>query len=97
MKPINSKDQIILGIVAVVFAAIIGAVAFLFLSPTFERVSPKVNIEKELYWNLQKPIKFEIADASEIKSYNVLFDDGQKPIKLETKVVFVAWATANFS
>ena len=53
MKPINSKDQIILGIVAVVFAAIIGAVAFLFLSPTFERVSPKVNIEKELYWNLQ--------------------------------------------
>ena len=87
MKPINSKDQIILGIVAVVFAAIIGAVAFLFLSPTFERVSPKVNIEKELYWNLQKPIKFEIADASEIKSYNVLFDDGQKPIKLETKVV----------
>ena len=87
MKPINSKDQIILGIVAVVFAAIIGAVAFLFLSPTFERVSPKVNIEKELYWNLQKPIKFEIADASEIKSYNVLFDDGQKPIKLETKVI----------
>jgi murein DD-endopeptidase MepM/ murein hydrolase activator NlpD len=87
LKPINSKDQIILGIVAVVFAAIIGAVAFLFLSPTFERVSPKVNIEKELYWNLQKPIKFEIADASEIKSYNVLFDDGQKPIKLETKVI----------
>ncbi len=87
MKPINSKDQIILGIVAVVFAAIIGAVAFLFLSPTFERVSPKVNIEKELYWNLQKPIKFEIADASEIKSYNILFDDGQKPIKLETKVI----------
>jgi murein DD-endopeptidase MepM/ murein hydrolase activator NlpD len=87
LKPINSKDQIILGIVAVVFAAIIGAVAFLFLSPTFERVSPKVNIEKELYWNLQKPIKFEIADASEIKSYNILFDDGQKPIKLETKVI----------
>ena len=87
MKPINSKDQIILGIVAVVFAAIIGAVAFLFLSPTFERVSPKVNIEKELYWNLQKPIKFEIADTSEIKSYDVSFDDGQKNTKLETKVI----------
>ena len=86
MKSISSKDQIILGIVAVVLAVIIGAVAFLFLSPTFERVPPKVNIEKELYWNLQKPIKIEISDASEIKSYEITFDDGQKAIKLETKV-----------
>ena len=87
MKPINSKDQIIIGIFAVILAVIIGAVAFLFLSPTFERVPPKVNIEKELYWNLQKPIKFEIADTSEIKSYDVSFDDGQKNTKLETKVI----------
>jgi murein DD-endopeptidase MepM/ murein hydrolase activator NlpD len=87
LKPINSKDQIIIGIFAVILAVIIGAVAFLFLSPTFERVPPKVNIEKELYWNLQKPIKFEIADTSEIKSYDVSFDDGQKNTKLETKVI----------
>ena len=46
LKPINSKDQIILGIVAVVFANYNWCSGFLFLSPTFERVSPKVNIEK---------------------------------------------------
>lgn len=87
MKPINSKDQIMLGIIAIIFAIVIGGVAFLFLSPTFERVAPKVSVEKEIYWNLQKPLKIEITDNSEIKSIDITFDDGQKPSKLETKVV----------
>ena len=87
MKSINSKDQIMLGIITVVLAVIIGCVAFLFLSPTFERVAPKVLVEKEIYWNLQKPIKVQISDNSEIKSYDVIFEESQKQIKLETKVV----------
>ena len=36
---------------------------------------------------VQKPIKIEISDNSEIKSYDVSFDDGQKLSKLETKVI----------
>ncbi len=36
---------------------------------------------------MQKPIKAIISDDSEIQSYNITFDDGQKQIKLETKVV----------
>ena len=87
MKYINRNDQIVLGIVGVVLASIIGIVAFLFLSPTFERVAPKVSVDKEIYWNLQKPIKIQIADNSEIQSYDISFDDGQKQLKLETKVV----------
>ena len=39
---------------------VMGIIAFLFLSPTFERVAPKVLVEKEIYWNLQKPIKVEL-------------------------------------
>jgi murein DD-endopeptidase MepM/ murein hydrolase activator NlpD len=61
-------------------------VAFLFLSPTFERVAPKISIDKEIYWNLQKPIKVDISDNNDIKSYDVIYDDGQKQSKLETKV-----------
>ncbi|RWS48643.1 peptidase M24 [Arcobacter venerupis] len=61
-------------------------IAFLFLSPTFERVAPKISIDKEIYWNLQKPIKVEITDNNDIKSYDIIYDDGQKQTKLETKV-----------
>ena len=87
MKFTNSKNGLMLAIVMIPTALVIGLVAFIFLSPTFERVAPKVLIEKEIYWNLQKPIKAIISDNSEIQSYNVTFDDGQKQVKLETKVV----------
>lgn len=87
MKFTNNKNGLMLAIVMIPTALVIGLVAFIFLSPTFERVAPKVLIEKEIYWNLQKPIKAIISDNSEIQSYNVTFDDGQKQVKLETKVV----------
>ena len=87
MKFTNSKNGIVYGIFIILSVVVIAIVAFLFLSPTFERVAPKVSIEKEIYWNLQKPIKAIISDNNEIQSYNVSFDDGQKQIKLETKVV----------
>lgn len=87
MKFTNSKNGIVYGIFIILTVVVIAIVAFLFLSPTFERVAPKVSIEKEIYWNLQKPIKAIISDNNEIQSYNVSFDDGQKQIKLETKVV----------
>jgi len=87
LKSINSKSQIALGISVIIMTIVTGVLAFIFFSPTFERISPKVSVEKEIYWNLQKPIKIEIADNSEIKSYDVTFDDGQKQLKLETKVV----------
>ena len=87
MKSINKKNQIIIGITVIVFLMVMGIIAFLFLSPTFERVAPKVLVEKEIYWNLQKPIKVEISDNSEIKSYDVIFEEFQKQTKLETKVV----------
>jgi len=77
----------VFGIFIILSVLVIALVAFLFLSPTFERVTPKVAVEKEIYWNLQKPIKAIISDNSEIQSYNVTFDDGQKQTKLETKVV----------
>ena len=82
MKFTNSKNGIVYGIFIILSVVVIAIVAFLFLSPTFERVAPKVSIEKEIYWNLQKPIKAIISDNNEIQSYNVSFDDGQKQIKL---------------
>ena len=83
----NSKSQLALGISVIIMSIVTGALAFVFFSPTFERIAPKVAIEKEIYWNLQKPIRVSITDNSEIKSYDLSFDDGQKQSKLETKVI----------
>ena len=83
----TSKNGRVFGIFIILVVLIVAVVAFLFLSPTFERVAPKVSVEKEIYWNLQKPIKINITDNNEIKSYMVSFNDGQKQITLETKVL----------
>ena len=87
MKSINSKSQLALGISVIIMTIVTGALAFIFFSPSFERIAPKIAVEKEIYWNLQKPIRIQISDNSEIKSYDVSFDDGQKLSKLETKVI----------
>lgn len=87
MKSINSKSQLALGVSVIIMSIVTGVLAFIFFSPTFERITPKVIVEKEIYWNLQKPIRIQISDNSEIKSYDVSFDDGQKLSKLETKVI----------
>lgn len=87
MKFTNNKLGLrALGIYLVLFV-IVALGAFLFLSPTFERNAPKVAVENEIYWNLQKPIKVLISDDEDIKSYEILFVDGDKQIKLDTKVV----------
>jgi hypothetical protein len=53
----------------------------------FERNAPQVKVDNEIYWNFQKPINVAIADDTEIKSYEINYIDGDKKIKLETKVV----------
>ena len=83
----TSKNGKVFWIFIILLVLVMAIVAFLFLSPTFERVAPKVSIEKEIYWNLQKPIKVSISDNNDIQSYNVSFTDGQKQITLDTKVV----------
>ena len=87
MKFTSSKNGKAFWIFIILSVLVMGIVAFLFLSPTFERVAPKVTIEKEIYWNLQKPIKVQIVDNNSIKSYDISFEDGQKKSKLETKIV----------
>lgn len=87
MKFINSKNGIRNLIIYGVIVLFFGLTGFLFLSPTFERIAPKIEMQEEVYWNLQKPIKVNISDDYGILSYDVVFIDGDKQIKLETKAV----------
>lgn len=86
MKFTNNKNGKVFWIFIILLILVMALIAFLFLSPTFERVAPKISIDKEIYWNLQKTIKVEITDNNDIKSYDIIYDDGQKQTKLETKV-----------
>ena len=97
MKFTNSNKSLDiknLGIYVVLFL-IVGMVGFLFLSPTFERNAPKIKVDEQIYWNLQKPISLAIHDDYGIKSYELSFIDGDKKIKLDSKVVSSENGTLN--
>jgi murein DD-endopeptidase MepM/ murein hydrolase activator NlpD len=74
-------------LVYVLVIATIAIGAFVFLSPTFEKNSPKISLENEIYWNLQTPLKVNFSDDNEIKSYEIIYKDAQNEIKLDTKVI----------
>jgi murein DD-endopeptidase MepM/ murein hydrolase activator NlpD len=71
----------------VVLIAFLVGVVFVLFSSMFERNAPKIKVQNEIYWNFQKPISVEISDNTKIKSYEVVFVDGDKKLKLETKVI----------
>lgn len=66
---------------------IISAGAFVFLSPIFEKNSPKISLDNEIYWNLKTPLKVNLSDDNEIKSYEIIYKDEQNEVKLDTKVI----------
>jgi len=52
-------------------AVLLGGVLYIYNSKMFERVSPTISLQNNGYWNLRKPLKLDISDASGIKSYKV--------------------------
>ncbi|MCG3719041.1 M23 family peptidase, partial [Aliarcobacter butzleri] len=88
MSYINKKSSWLYILVAIMFV-VVGVLAY---ALTLDRSAPKIIVQnevmgKDIYWNLQNPIKIDIGDASGIKSYEVTFNDGQSQINLDTKVV----------
>jgi len=55
-----------------VFALIIGGALYVYNSSMFERDLPVITLKNSEYWNLKKPLKMEIKDASGVKSYRVV-------------------------
>ena len=74
-------------IIFLVVFLIVAVGAFISLSPTFEKNPPKISLDNEIYWNLKEPLKVKISDDYGIKSYRVLYSDGQNKKELQTKVV----------
>ena len=87
MKFINNKSNIKGLWIYLVLIAFLVAVIFLLFSSMFERNAPKIKVQNEIYWNFQNPINVVITDDTKIKSYEIVFVDGDKKLKLETKVI----------
>tara|TARA_B100001063_G_scaffold240365_1_gene265243 strand:- start:1292 stop:2677 length:1386 start_codon:yes stop_codon:yes gene_type:complete len=81
----QNKAKMVL--VYIIIAIIIGLGAFVFLSPTFEKNSPKISLENEIYWNLKSPLKVNFTDDNEIASYVITYFDDNNEIKLDTKTL----------
>ena len=74
-------------LIYIVVLLIIAVTAFVFFSPTFEKNAPKVVYTGDKFWNFKKPLKLKFTDDNGIKSYKVAYLDGDKLVKLETKIL----------
>jgi murein DD-endopeptidase MepM/ murein hydrolase activator NlpD len=69
-----------------VFVLIVAAALYVYFSETFERNAPMISMQKNNgYWNLKKPLKIKISDASGIQSYKIVMHtkDGDKTLEYE--------------
>ena len=71
----------------IVTFALIGAAAYLYLSPAFEQNKPNIKAPSSIYWNLKQNINITLTDDSGIKYYKVTFVDDGKSIELAQKVI----------
>jgi murein DD-endopeptidase MepM/ murein hydrolase activator NlpD len=84
----RSKKNSIKGLwIYIVLIVFLSAVVFVLFSPMFERNAPKIKVDSQIYWNFQKPISVVLSDDTKIKSYEIVFVDGEKQVKLESKIV----------
>jgi len=66
--------------------AILGGLAYIYLSPAFEKNKPVVISKNSIYWNLKSKVNIKLQDESGIKYYKVTFKDTGKDIILDQKV-----------
>ena len=59
---------------------------------TLDREEPNIYVQtevnqKDIYWNLQTPIRVEVADKSKLKSFETILIDDQKEYVLENELI----------
>jgi len=65
-----------------IILALIGAGVFAYFSPQFEKVPPKINLDKNIYASNKKPIKIKVSDNVAIKSAKVILSDGKNEVPI---------------
>jgi murein DD-endopeptidase MepM/ murein hydrolase activator NlpD len=68
----------------------VGASAYIFTSPAFEREAPVIETEENIYWNRRDPLEIRISDNSAIKSYDVKISDGKNSLIVANELILEA-------
>ncbi len=55
---------------------------YIYTSPYFERVSPKVEIDNKIYRGRKKPVKILLNDNGTLKKYHITLSDGRRQLVL---------------
>ena len=78
------KGKSSLGVMFIFALMIVGAI-YIYSSAMFERNAPIISLDSNGYWNLKKPLKIEIDDASGVKSYSIILKskDDEKTLQYE--------------
>ncbi len=72
---------LIIGLIIVILGV------FIYLSPVFEKNSPKISFKNNGYWNLEENLELFLTDQSGIKSYKVYYKIGTEQKSLVEKKV----------
>jgi len=56
---------------------------YVYTAPEFERVAPKIESEKHIFWNRKDPLKIKVTDNVSLNSYEVKLSDGTKSVIID--------------
>jgi len=75
------------GTLFIVLGLIFGGGAYIFTSPSFERVKPVIKSPDNLYWNRKDPLEINISDNMALKSYSVKISDGEHTVTIANELI----------
>jgi len=91
----NNSLKNILSLIIVLL--IVAAGVFIYLSPQFEKNSPKIAFENNGYWNLKDKLNVSLFDQSGIKSYKVYYKKASSETVLLGKSISTKQTSVMFS
>lgn len=60
----------------------VGGGVFIYFSPQFERVAPKIDVADTIYWNTNDPIAIAVKDNMALKSFKLIMSDSKTQVVL---------------
>jgi len=84
----KSRKQSNLGwlmLLLIILLTMISGGGYIYLSEEFERVPPKIEMPKFLFWNTKKPLRVKLSDNYGLRSYKISLSDGANVVLIASE------------
>jgi len=71
----------------IIMGLALGASAYMFTNPDFEREQPVIETKENIYWNRRDPLEIVVKDNLALKSYDVEISDGEKSVMIANELI----------